>query len=98
MATLVFEPLPSDNLTQVYQDASGPRGSKRISLTDNQKAVLWSLYQWEAYPCGHTDEYLAMKPRKRQKAILALYKKGLINDRHYVTDRGRSYVKRFRKC
>ena len=89
-------PTLAEDLTQVYRDPAGPRGGRRVSLTDNQKVVLSSLHEWEVFNNAPSRAYRLLRPAARRRAIHALYAKGLINDRHYVTDAGHSYAGRFR--
>lgn len=92
MVATIFD----DNPTQARCDSAGSRRKKRVTLTDNQKVVLLSMYEWEVHNSPHTIHYYSLKPKARWRAILALRAKGLIDDYHWTTEQGRSYARRLR--
>lgn len=87
----------SDDLTQVYRAPTGPRGERRVSLTENQRVALWSLYEGQVYNTGPSTNYRRLRASARRRAVRGLHAKGLLDDQHYVTDRGCSYAQRLRR-
>jgi hypothetical protein len=84
--------MSEENLTLVYEQP-GVRGEKRQSLTDNQKALLWSLYEKQQH--NHAEPPL-LSGNKLRRATLGLESKGMLEDGK-VTEKGKSYASRLRK-
>jgi hypothetical protein len=84
--------MSEENLSMVYEQP-GIRGEKRQSLTDNQKALLWSLYERQQY--NHIVAS-GLSANKLRRAYTDLTRKGMLEDGK-VTEKGKSYASRLRK-